>query len=202
VNAPELQLYWIPVGAGTPVVRASTVAYEALCAVWERRPRVPLFHAALIALDGDDRIVVEVAPVPDRNGADARGVVGGGPVGSRVLGGLRIFRYEVRRWRDGVIPDLDFAVASPVRLSGERDVVERSLALLAQVPTPTWGRDELGLVEMWNSNSVVAWVLARAGLAPLAGRPPLGGRAPGWDAGLRGAGLSRSTPTGSRRPTG
>ena len=36
---------------------------------------------------------------------------------------------------------------------------------------------------MWNSNSVIAWLLA-AGL-PMDGiGPPAGGRAPGWEAGL------------------
>jgi hypothetical protein len=37
---------------------------------------------------------------------------------------------------------------------------------------------------MWNSNSVIAWLLASSGL-PMDGiRPPAGGRAPGWEAGL------------------
>jgi hypothetical protein len=37
---------------------------------------------------------------------------------------------------------------------------------------------------MWNSNSVVAWLIARAGIDPGRARLPAGGRAPGWDAGL------------------
>jgi len=37
---------------------------------------------------------------------------------------------------------------------------------------------------MWNSNSIVAWLLARARLGAEATRPPAGGRAPGWRAGL------------------
>ena len=37
---------------------------------------------------------------------------------------------------------------------------------------------------MWNSNSVIAWLLARSGLPMEAIRPPAGGRAPGWEAGL------------------
>ena len=47
-----------------------------------------------------------------------------------------------------------------------------------------WGRDELGTGEMWNSNAVVAWLLARAGLPVDDITPPPGGRAPGWQAGL------------------
>ena len=37
---------------------------------------------------------------------------------------------------------------------------------------------------MWNSNSVVSWLIAAAGLPTDDLRPPPGGRAPGWDAGL------------------
>jgi hypothetical protein len=62
--------------------------------------------------------------------------------------------------------------------------VRAVLAALALVPTPVWGRDELGAGEMWNSNSVVSWVLTTVGLLEPAGAPPHGGRAPGWDAGV------------------
>jgi hypothetical protein len=48
----------------------------------------------------------------------------------------------------------------------------------------TWGRDELGAGEMWNSNSAVAWALARTGHDMNAIGPPTRGRAPGWNAGL------------------
>jgi hypothetical protein len=47
-----------------------------------------------------------------------------------------------------------------------------------------WGRDELHAGEWWNSNSFIAWLLARTGLDTDAIQPPAGGRAPGWDAGL------------------
>src|SRR5947208_10638901 len=50
-----------------------------------------------------------------------------GTVGSRWVGRLRIFRYEVRRWRNGVIPDVAEAVESPQRLS---DDPERGRRLL------------------------------------------------------------------------
>ena len=43
------------------------------------------------------------------------------------------------------------------------DLAARQLLDLApDVPTPVWGRDELGAGEMWNSNSVTAWLLPRA----------------------------------------
>jgi hypothetical protein len=53
-----------------------------------------------------------------------------------------------------------------------------------QVPTPVWGRDELRAGEMWNSNSIVSWLLTRSGLDVAPIHPPAHGRAPGWDAGI------------------
>lgn len=44
--------------------------------------------------------------------------------------------------------------------------------------------DEMDTGDMWNSNSVVSWVLTCAGLLDAAGEPPPGGRAPGWQAGV------------------
>jgi hypothetical protein len=52
------------------------------------------------------------------------------------------------------------------------------------VPRPVWGRDELKAGEMWNSNSMIAWLIATAGLSTDDLRPPPRGRAPGWRAGL------------------
>jgi len=37
---------------------------------------------------------------------------------------------------------------------------------------------------MWNSNSLVSWLIARSGLDPHAAHVPAGGRAPGWAAGV------------------
>jgi hypothetical protein len=56
--------------------------------------------------------------------------------------------------------------------------------MTGQVPTPVWGRDQLGAGEMWNSNSVIAWIIARSGIDAASIQPPPGGRAPGWHAGL------------------
>jgi hypothetical protein len=96
----------------------------------------------------------------------------------------RMFRYEVRRWRDGVIADADEAVASPQLLSDDPALAYRLLDLVGSLPRPVWGRDELGTGEMWNSNSLASWLLARAGLETNDIGPPPGGRAPGWHAGL------------------
>jgi hypothetical protein len=55
---------------------------------------------------------------------------------------------------------------------------------VAEVPSLMWGRDELGTGEMWNSNSVISWLLTRSGLPAATFQPPAGGRAPGWDGGI------------------
>jgi hypothetical protein len=101
-----------------------------------------------------------------------------GPVGSRLLGRFRLFRYEVRRWRDGVIPDLAEAVSSPVRLTDDPARASEVLDRVPSVPALAWGRDEGHTGDMWNSNSVISWVLAGTGLAaPGEIHPPSGGRA-------------------------
>lgn len=178
-----IDLFWIPLGADGCVVRVNGRIYEALHAAMERRSRCDLYHSALFVHVPEGRYSIELTPVPDGDGA-ARGVVAGGAVGSRVLGRFRVFRYELRCWRDGVIPDLRHAVASPVRVTDDPAVARRLLDVAGSVPTLVWGRDELRLGEMWNCNSVISWLLARSG-APLAmATPPPGGRVPGWYAGL------------------
>ena len=127
--------------------------------------------------------MIEVAPVWSRSEPD-RGVVADGAVGSRMLGHTRWFRYEVRCWRNGVLPDEEHAVGSPVRLSTDPDRVAAVLDLAGRVPRLVWGRDELGTGEMWNSNSVVSWLITRSGLDVESIRLPSGGRAPGWHAGI------------------
>jgi hypothetical protein len=52
------------------------------------------------------------------------------------------------------------------------------------VPTPVWGRDELHTGEMWNSNSLISWLIARSGIDVDSVAPPTRGRAPGWRAGI------------------
>jgi hypothetical protein len=167
------------------VVKATGKAYEKLTAMVHRRAPCDLYHSALIVSLPEGRYIIEQTPVPDGKCPRERGVVAQGPVGLRMAGRFRLFRYEIRCWRDGSIPDLEKAGASPVRLVGDADQANRILDLLPSVPTPTWGRDELRAGEMWNSNSVTAWVLARGGVDIDGLTPPVGGRAPGWDAGIR-----------------
>jgi hypothetical protein len=175
-------LYWLPLGAGGHSVRLNGLVFEAVAARLAHRGRADLYHSALEVFVPEGRFVVEQAPAWGVSGE--RGVVAEGPVGMRALGRFRLFRYEVRRWRDGVIPDVDEAVESPLRLTEDPEDARRLLELLPEVPTPVWGRDELDASEMWNSNSLISWLIVRAGLDVESVRPPVGGRAPGWHAGV------------------
>ena len=180
-----MDLCWIPLGAGgNGYVRLNGRLYEAAKARAERRRPLALYHTALIVRVPAGGYLVECAwPSPDANGV-ARGVVVEGPVFARGLGRFRPFRYEVRCWRDGVIPDLDEAVGGPQSVGRDAARAQRLLELASAVPAFTWGRDENGAGEMWNSNSVISWLLDRAGFPMGDLGPPAGGRAPGWRAGL------------------
>jgi hypothetical protein len=178
-----VDLYWLPLGAGGHFVRLNGRVYEALAARLQRRPARDLYHSALQVELPEGTFVIEQAPVHDWSGRE-RGVVAEGAVGARWAGRFRIFRYEIRLWRGGHIPDVAEAVDSPRRLSDQEQLARHVLEVVPQVPTPVWGRDELGTGEMWNSNAVIAWVIARSGIDVESIQPPQGGRAPGWRAGV------------------
>jgi hypothetical protein len=181
--ASWIDLYWIPLGAGGRLVQLNGRIYEAIVARCQHRTRRDLYHAALQVFDDRRRYTIEMAPVWN-DPAPERGVVREGPVGLRALGRLRAFRYEVRCWPNGRIPDLAYAVAGPQRVSDNPAAVTNLLTTIAEVPPLTWGLDELHAGEMWNSNSLIAWLLARIGQPAETMRPPSHGRAPGWNAGL------------------
>jgi hypothetical protein len=178
-----VDLYWLPLGAGGHFVRLNGRVYEWFASRFERRQACDLYHSALQVEVPEGKFVVEQAPVHDWSGEE-RGVVAEGAVGTRRAGRLRIFRYEIRLWPGGHIPDVAEAVNSPRRLTNKADVGRRVLEAVRQVPTPVWGRDEQATGEMWNSNSVIAWVITRAGIDVGSVQPPPGGRAPGWQAGV------------------
>lgn len=183
-NRSGIYLYWLPLGAaGVGFVRLNGRIYENVKAEIEGRRPLDLYHAALEIRLPEGRFIVENAwPSPDTNIA-SRGVALEGPVFSRRLIRFRPFRYEVRCWRDGMIADADEAVE--VRfLTGDVERARQVLDLVASVPVMVWGRDELGVGEMWNSNSVISYLLARAGVHAESLCPPAGGRAPGWEAGI------------------
>ena len=179
----SVDLYWLPLGAGGHSVRLNGRVFEAVAARLARRPPCDLYHSGLEVRVPEGRFVIEQAPVRDKNGLE-RGVIAEGAVGSRWAGRFRIFRYEVRCWRDGVIPDIGEAVESPQRLTDDPSLAQHFLDLVPTVPSLVWGRDESRTGEMWNSNSLTSWLIARSGLQVESVHQPAGGRAPGWRAGL------------------
>jgi len=191
--AGQVLVYWLPLGAGGHVVRVNGRLYERWTAHREHRPPADLYHCGLEVVVGPERYVIEMAPVWSLHDAD-RGVVVEGPVGLPWLGRSRAFRYEVRRWRGGRIPDIAEAVASPVAVDTDVSRARRLLELVPQAPRLTWGRDELHAGDMWNSNSMVSWLLVRSGHDITTLHPPANGRAPGWQAGLALAARQQSLP--------
>ncbi len=145
--------------------------------------KVDLYHAALELTLPEGTYVIELAPALAEPEASVRGTVVEGPVGSAWLGRFRWFRYQVRCWRGGEIPDRSYAVASPITLSADEAHARRILELAPSVPPHVWGRDRLDAGDMWNSNSAISWLLERSGIDARVALPT-GGRAPGWDAGL------------------
>jgi hypothetical protein len=177
-----IDLYWLPLGAGGRSVRWNGRIFEWAAAAIDRRNRCDLYHSALVVGVPEATFVIEQAPAW-RDSAE-RGVVAQGAVGARALGRFRLFRYEIRLWRDGLIADIAEGVDSPRRLSDDADCARALLELVPLVPTPVWGRDELRAGEMWNSNSLSSWLITRCGLDVESIQPPVGGRAPGWQAGI------------------
>ncbi|MGH8915498.1 MAG: hypothetical protein ACRDZM_13400 [Acidimicrobiia bacterium] len=184
-STARIDLYWIPLGAGgSGFVRLNGRIYEAIKAHRERRTPLALYHTALQVHSPEGRFVVETMwPSPDGN-TTSRGVVLEGVVGSGLLARWRTFRYEVRRWRNGMLPDADEAIGGAQLVSDDPEDARRLLEKADSLPTLIWGRDQLATGEMWNSNSVISWLLTRTGLSMETIRPPEGGRAPGWDAGI------------------
>jgi hypothetical protein len=113
----DVDLYWLPLGAGGRSVRLTGLVFEAVAARLGRRTACDLYRSALVVRASPGQLVIKQAPVRDSDGA-RRGVVAEGAVGSRLAGRFRI-RYEVRRWRDGVIPNVAHAVASPQLLTDD-----------------------------------------------------------------------------------
>src|SRR4051794_34516415 len=136
-------------------VRAERLLSDHLCVRLRRtgptrgRPWSPVMHASR-------RRAPRPARAPATGGADRE------PVGDRMLGGLRAFRYEIRRWPGGRIPDVADAVDSPPRLTDDPAVARRLLQLLPKIPRLVWGRDEARTGDMWTSNSITAWLLVRS----------------------------------------
>ncbi len=183
-----IDLFWLPVGAGTPRAQQFSLAcWEAVAALLSRRKRAALYHPALKMRQGAVTYTLELTPV--FVGEPAAPAMTG-PVGLRAAGRFKLFRYQLRCYEADSLPDEEWAVESPIRLSTECELVERIREAAATVPPHAWGRRAPGTHEMWTSASVVSWLLTECGIDAGAIALPRGGRAPGWQAGLEVAGLS------------
>lgn len=183
-----MALWWLPVGAGGHVVIHTSRWWERYRAWREHRDPRRLFHSALEVFiepggHGPRRHVIEMAPAWGRLDPSVI-VVASGPVGLACLGRSPLFRYAVRCWPEGRIPDRDHAPAPPTVLILPAADAEALLRRVPEVPGHTWGRDVPGVGDMWNSNSLVSWLLETSGLDAGDLRPPDGGAAPGWTAGI------------------
>jgi len=180
-----IYLYWIPLGAGgTGFVRMNGRIYEAIKARMDRRQPLDLYHTALEVRVPEGQYVVETMWPSPNGDTESRGVLMEAPVFAEWVSGTRMFRYEVRCWHNGTLPDRDLAAGGPQILSDHLPTAHRLLQMVGSVPALIWGRDQSGVEDMWNSNSVISWLLTRSGLPVETLHPPAGGRAPGWQAGI------------------
>lgn len=188
VDTDYLELWWLPVGAGTDlssrIVARCSRLWERIQAARERRPQGPLFHAALVVCCEGQRSLVEMTPAWGQVRRQRRQVVATGPVGTELLGRSRFFRYQISREPNGIILDRSYAPAPPTQLPVTTETAAALLDLAAQIPRFTWGRTPRGSTEMWNSNSAISYLLARGGVAIDDLVPPRSGKAPGWNSGL------------------
>ena len=180
---PGVLLYWLPLGVGWPFRAA-----QRACLRGVQRQAFPSTTLRSVSLGvGDPNAIgyftVDMTPVPNARPWE-RGVVAEGAVGTNWARPPRVFRYEVRLWGDGTIPDLRYAVRSPIRVDGRSRHHDCGRLPFASRGDPDLGCDELQAGEMWSCNSIISWVLTSAGANLDAFSVPLGGRAPGWQAGV------------------
>ncbi len=182
MSSCAIELYWIPVAAGTSrFQRASLRCWEAFEAARARRARAILYHSALkLRCSSGETSTLELTPAFLKSTVPA---IATGPVGIHAAGRLRLFRYQLLCLPTERLPDEEWA-GSPVQLAGDCATVDRVFELMPQIPRHVWGRRVRGTREMWTSDSVVSWLLIEAGIDLSSIAPPAGGRAPGWDAGI------------------
>jgi hypothetical protein len=157
-----------------------------------RSPR-ELLHVALeVQLDSSTKFVIELVPAGFGPARTSTGVVGNGPILSRALGWMRMFQYEIRRWKNGVVEAKDKSTRPPSTYVITRDQALQIIDGASRAPRHPWGQDVLGNGDMWNSNSLVSFVLVSAGMDPAAIEPPASADWPGWDTGVA---LARTNAT-------
>ena len=81
----------------------------------------------------------------------------------------------------GSIADIAEAVGGPQRLTDDEAKARAVLEAAQSVPAKVWGRDVLHVGEMWNSNSVISWILTIAGIDASKMPPPQEAALPAGD---------------------
>jgi len=178
-----VNLFWLPLGGDECSGRSNGRVFEAYAARRRHRPERDLYLSVLEVTLGPDHFVIETTPVRDDQEAD-QGGVSEGPVGAGRLGRSPLLRYEVRRSFDGASSEDAGAANRPSCVGRDGANARHLLGLVPQIPDLTWGRDQLGAGDAWNSNLMVAWLLGRSGHHVRDVVPPPHCRAPGWAAGL------------------
>jgi hypothetical protein len=95
-------------------VRLNGIVYEALSLASIGAARVTSTTRRSTSGLRGGRFVIEMTPVR-AGGGTKQDIVALGAVGSRRGSRFPIFRYEIRRWRDGYIPDVAEAVEPTAR---------------------------------------------------------------------------------------
>ena len=172
----------MPVGAGTPrLQRASLRLWEAFEAARARRTRTVLYHSALkLHTEGRTRTLELMPAFID----SASPPLLTGPVGAGLAGPPRPLPHQRVCTHRGGAPPRRWGGERAQGLAHDESVARAIIALAPAVPPYTWGRRVRGTSEMWTSDSVISWLLLRAGVDLAAMHIPAGGRAPGWEAGL------------------
>ena len=180
----RVDLYWLPLGAGGHSVRFNGRVYEALIAAVERRERRDLYHAALELRTPAGRYVIEMTPRAGGPDAPTAAASSRAPSAAAWLGRAGCSGTRFAAGAKGGSRTYPRRSTARTLLTEDPVVAQRLLDLVPLVPAATWGRDELGAGEMWNSNSLISWLLVAAGIDIETVPLPAGGRAPGWDAGI------------------
>jgi len=155
-----VDLYWLPLGAGGHFVRINGRAYETVAARMARRPACALYHSALEVRLDSERFVIEMAPIFDAPPSSAAS----SPKGRSAHAGPDAPGCFATASDGGLTDASPTSTRRSTALTDQRAIARRVLDLVAQVPTPVWGRDELQTGGMWNSNSVIAWLVVRSGI--------------------------------------
>ena len=177
-----VELFWLPVGAGTHFQRASLVAYDWCLSHIARRPRAAFVHAALkVKLEGRT-FTLELMPVPAHQNVAPLLT---GPVGISIAGRLRLFRYQLVCRETDSLPDEGWAINSPVLLSTDAAFGKRLMALAPLVPANVWVAGRPAPRRCGHLIRPSRWLLHRTGLDAAALQRPPGTQAPGWAAGIQ-----------------